>query len=338
MPKSPTTPPELEVDTIPPATVTDLTAKIPMTSAVLLIWTAPGDDGGEGTADSYDIRYHDEIITEQNWDGTAVFDGEPDPKPAGQIETIKVNGLEPISTYYFALKTTDERGNVSGLSNSDSMTTLQESIPPVKITDLKAVAIDDHTIQLIWTAPGDDGITGTAARYEIRYSYKPISEQSWQSASRIHLSPPPKVGGEPESLLVTGLRSASYCFAMKTADEVPNWSQMSNVACAMGYSVYLELSEQAIQAGDQVTIRFRAPGNVLVSILLNRYTIWDCDPTNPLVWDLIVPGIKYTEGVYEISYGFRTKEGEYLPSAKYIVVLCWQFEIKAFENIEFNFF
>jgi hypothetical protein len=153
------------VDTIPPATIADLVAKTPTVSTVFLVWTAPGDDGDEGTADSYDIRYHDAVITDQNWDVTTQFDGEPHPRPARQLETVRVSGLDPITTYFFAVKTTDDEGNVSGLSNSDSLTTLQESAPPVKVTDLDAVAIDDDTHLLTWTAPGDDGYTGTASQY-----------------------------------------------------------------------------------------------------------------------------------------------------------------------------
>jgi hypothetical protein len=48
--------------------------------------------------------------------------GEPAPKAAGQSESFDVSGLAPDTTYYFQMKTCDER-NWSGLSNMPSGTT-----------------------------------------------------------------------------------------------------------------------------------------------------------------------------------------------------------------------
>ena len=44
-----------------------------------------------------------------------------------------------------------------------------DTTPPADISDLSA-APDVNTSRLTWTAPGDDGIVGTAVSYEIRYS------------------------------------------------------------------------------------------------------------------------------------------------------------------------
>ena len=39
----------------------------------------------------------------------------------------------------------------------------------------------------------------------------------------------PKSAGQPETLTVTGLTpSTTYYFALKIADEIPNWSALSN--------------------------------------------------------------------------------------------------------------
>ncbi len=45
------------VDTTPPANVTDLSVSTATTNSLTLTWTAPGDDGNNGTAAEYDIRY-----------------------------------------------------------------------------------------------------------------------------------------------------------------------------------------------------------------------------------------------------------------------------------------
>ncbi len=92
-------------------------------SSVTFGWTAPGDDGTTGQAASYDIRYSTSMITDQNWSGAAQAAGEPAPNFAGLQETFTVAGLSPAQTYYFALKTVDESGNFSEMSNVFSATT-----------------------------------------------------------------------------------------------------------------------------------------------------------------------------------------------------------------------
>lgn len=110
-------------DTIPPAAVTDLVAATGSGNGeVDLTWTAPGDDGNQGQASTYDIRYvpyaNGPIDTEAEWNGATQVEGEPTPGPAGTPESFTVTGLTPGASYYFALKTADEVPNWSGLSNS----------------------------------------------------------------------------------------------------------------------------------------------------------------------------------------------------------------------------
>jgi len=87
-----------------------------------LQWTAPGDDGYEGQAAGYDLRYQisqlGQIDAEEEWLAANQVDGEPQPSPAGQIDSMMVFGLEPDAGYYFCIKAYDEAGNYSGLSNS----------------------------------------------------------------------------------------------------------------------------------------------------------------------------------------------------------------------------
>jgi hypothetical protein len=114
-------------DTTPPAKVTDLSTGNPTSRSISLTWTAPGDDGNEGTATEYDIRYSTSEIIEANWNSATQCTGEPSPQVAGSTETFIVTGLSPSTTYYFALKTADEVPNWSGISNSSSGTTIGAS-------------------------------------------------------------------------------------------------------------------------------------------------------------------------------------------------------------------
>lgn len=112
-------------DTTPPAAVTDLNASGITSTSVVLGWTAPGNDWTVGQAASYDIRWSTADITDANWVSATQATGVPTPLPAGTIQLFTVIGLNPSTTYYFALKTQDYATppNVSGLSNIASATT-----------------------------------------------------------------------------------------------------------------------------------------------------------------------------------------------------------------------
>ena len=104
-------------DNVSPAAVTDLAASASTANAVTLTWTAPGDDGAVGTAAYYDIRYSEFPITDADWTSAFQAGGEPPPKTGGEPDTFVVHYLAPGTIYYFALKTADEKSNLSGLSN-----------------------------------------------------------------------------------------------------------------------------------------------------------------------------------------------------------------------------
>ena len=112
------------VDTTPPDAVTDLAVSIATTNSLTLTWTAPGDDGNNGTAAEYDIRYATSNIDNETWGFAIQASGEPAPRPAGSNETFVVGGLAAATTYYFALKTIDDAGNRANLSNIASGATL----------------------------------------------------------------------------------------------------------------------------------------------------------------------------------------------------------------------
>lgn len=135
--------------TVPPAlapklfTFTVLQAQaVPSTAtAVTLTWTAPGDDGTTGQAASYDLRYSGQPITDDNFASCSSAIGVPVPAVAGSTESFTVNDLEPASTYYFAVKTYDEVGNLSPISNVATKTTASlpaACVPEYHCTDWTA--------------------------------------------------------------------------------------------------------------------------------------------------------------------------------------------------------
>ena len=106
-----------------------------------------------------------------------------------------------------------------------------DGMAPKSVDNLAVAAAYDESASLSWTAPGDNGSYGQAAAYDIRYSTSPITDANWAAAAQCTGEPAPKAAGQPETFLVSGLApSTTYYFAMKTADEAPNWSGLSNVA------------------------------------------------------------------------------------------------------------
>jgi len=223
------------LDETPPSAVGDLATGSVTDSSIALAWTAPGDDGSSGTATTYDIRYATSTITEETWSATTTATGEPTPSAAGTSESFSITGLDATTTYYFALKTADEAGNWSDLSNvaSDTTTAAPDETAPAAVSDLAAGTATSTSVPLTWTAPGDDGSTGQATTYDVRYATSTITTGTWDAAAQASGEPAPATAGSSESFSVTGLdEDTTYYFAIKTADEVGNWSSISNVTSA----------------------------------------------------------------------------------------------------------
>ena len=86
------------------------------------------------------------------------------------------------------------------------------------------------SVKLKWTAPGDDGTVGRASQYDLRYATFAITAANFATATRYTTITIPSVAGVTDSCTVTGLTpSTTYWFAIKTADEVPNWATVSNI-------------------------------------------------------------------------------------------------------------
>lgn len=119
-------------------------------------------------------------------------------------------------------------GGGGGESGSGGDTTA-----PAAVANLLVDAVTDTAATLKWTAPGDDNNSGTASQYDIRYSLERITEENWAAAASINNEPAPQLVGAAQSVIVSNLiPSTQYYFALKTADEKPNWSLLSNVASA----------------------------------------------------------------------------------------------------------
>lgn len=143
---------DLENDTTPPGPITDFSVTAVDANGVTLQWQAPGDDGFQGTAAQYELRYATvPIRTQAAFDTARVASNVPPPQPSGSEERFTVQGLRENTPYYFALLARDNVNNVSPLtSTSDNTVILEDPVVvrpgypnPFRMTTTIGVAVDE---------------------------------------------------------------------------------------------------------------------------------------------------------------------------------------------------
>ena len=111
-------------DGVAPAAVNTLAATAGgFAGEVDLTWNAVGNDGnGGGAALQHIVKYNTVPITGVNFDSSFDAFNEPLPGSPGTLHTLTVFGLDPLQTYWFAIKVTDCQ-NTSPISTTVPSTT-----------------------------------------------------------------------------------------------------------------------------------------------------------------------------------------------------------------------
>ncbi|MDP6156996.1 MAG: hypothetical protein QF682_12805, partial [Candidatus Thermoplasmatota archaeon] len=186
----------------------------------------------------YSDSYMDSIAAFNSADSIEEIIELPEPRKPGGIEELTITGFDKGSEHFFAVIAVDEKGQMSTISNV-VRAIAPDHDPPGIISDLSAEPGDgDGEIDLLWTAPGDDGVEGKADRYIIKYSKDRIRTiWDYYSADEVPNNdelPAPNHPGSRESFTVTGLdRSVFYYFGIKTIDNWDNVGPLSIIANAM---------------------------------------------------------------------------------------------------------
>ncbi|MBI2611648.1 S8 family serine peptidase [Candidatus Gottesmanbacteria bacterium] len=133
------------------------------------------------------------------------------------------------------LSTTDPLSSLSGKSVSGGRLNIwnpfeNDTTAPSAVTTLSVSDKNHNSVVLSWIATGDDGNTGSASSYDLRYSLNNVTEANFNSAIKVSGLPKPKQAGSQESFKVTGLTNqTTYYFAIKVIDNLGNTSSVSNV-------------------------------------------------------------------------------------------------------------
>jgi hypothetical protein len=124
-------------------------------------------------------------------------------------------------------------GLIALVGCGDDEQTRPDLVAPAAVTDLAVVTTSTNSVVLQWTASGDDGASGTARGYDLRYRAAEISDATWAAASVVEGEPSPHAAGASESFTIGGLVPAtSYAFGLQVIDEKGNISPISNIVIA----------------------------------------------------------------------------------------------------------
>jgi hypothetical protein len=237
------------VDGTAPGKVVDLKATSSTLTSVDLAWTAPGDDGYAGTATTYDLRMSSAPIKESNWAAALQINGEPAPGGAGTMHNLSVPGLLCGRPYYFALKTTDDSGNVSPLSNLLKKRTL--TCPKLTVTGLPQTnaevgiaynqsfsisgGVAPYNVQVLYGVPEPGGLTlaaqtvsGTPTEPKFWHFKVKITDQIGSRAKKFFTLRIRKAATIVTSSLASGVVGQNYSAALKASGGMKhyNWSQI----------------------------------------------------------------------------------------------------------------
>ncbi|VAW32382.1 hypothetical protein MNBD_CPR01-54, partial [hydrothermal vent metagenome] len=180
-------------DSKAPSKITDLKVTKITKNSVTLNWSAPsnGFDNhiANSSAKSYDIRYSTNEITSENFTNATKITGAPTPATYDKTNTMQIAGLKQNTTYYIAIRSTDDAKNTSPVSNIIKVTTpnteivthtysgnggaIIDSTPPAKPRDFKLTSANNQ-ITLTWENPTDFDFV----RVMIFKSLNPIKENT----------------------------------------------------------------------------------------------------------------------------------------------------------------
>jgi Leucine-rich repeat (LRR) protein len=121
----------------------------------------------------------------------------------------------------------------TGCSKNSTGDDVSDGTAPSIVTDLSVSGVTATSVSLTWTASGDDGSSGRASRYDLRYWDHEIDWSNFDSALQATGEPSPSTAGQSETATVSGLKTDSiYYFALKVFDEAGNYPGVSNCVTA----------------------------------------------------------------------------------------------------------
>jgi hypothetical protein len=206
-----------------------------------------------------------------------------------------------------------------------------DNTPPAAVNDL-TLSGRCTSLDVQWTAPGDDGTSGTAHHYDLRMSTSNITNANFSSATPISTGAPGSPGTQESVNVYLGACSGRQYFALKTVDEVGNTSALSNVTyggtpciefCDDGFApvpvarlAFALAAPAPNPARGSAELRFSIPARLAKSDLeLSAF-----DPLGRPV-RTIQSAQEVRAGTYSVTWDLRDARGKAVPNGVYFLRL-----------------
>lgn len=140
--------------------------------------------------------------------------------------------------YDFKIIVNDINGASDSVSMRITVVEPDDTIAPEAISDLRVSYLSETSVLLMWTAPADNSITGTAAIYDLRYMQgcADPSGLDWDKSSEAGGEPRPQAGVLHTYTLTGLLPDTPYCIAIKSMDAGGYTSAVSNIVALSSLS------------------------------------------------------------------------------------------------------
>lgn len=221
--------------------------------------------------------------------------------------------------YDFTVTVKDANGATDSRDYRITVVEPDDKNPPERIDDLGGISVTETSMILIWSAPADDSMTGTAALYDIRYledcpSSQGLNDDTWDSAVEVSGEPRPQAGAL-QTYTFTGIKpGTSYCVGIRSLDASGNLSELSNI---LTLPLSTDSYKMAISGFSDLTssVLLRRGYNLisvpLIPVPNDRESLFGIIVDNPVAlyrWYSAYPGITppryYLEDSVQPGYGY----------------------------------
>lgn len=159
--------------------------------SLTLRWTAPGDDGLSGRVTSYEVHMATFAINGSNVFNAPILADPPLPLFAGATQSMVVRGLSRDTTYWFAVRSVDDVGNWSPISNVLRWTWPADAAPPAAPSGVNATVLSDSGhVELTWSPNGEPDLAGYGVYRAtvstgpwLRLDPQPVTTESYRDPS-----------------------------------------------------------------------------------------------------------------------------------------------------------
>jgi hypothetical protein len=174
------------------------------------------------------------------------------------------NAQGSLTVKWNQYKDTVDLSSTSGDGTWDDDEPTEDVTPPSTINDLSmSPGTARGSALLSWSTPGDDGNSGQASYYIIKYSLYPITSSNWSSATIVSGPPSPADPSvhSTQSFTISGLNPGyQYYAAIMTYDEAGNGSGVSNDPRGYARGIVAPVTDSAsLNTTDSLVTLFSGP-------------------------------------------------------------------------------